>query len=68
MYARNFISFIYVWAVSVVGYTVGTLEWKEKELQALDVKTRKILTTNGAFYRKSSVDCLYLKRQVLRSV
>ena len=63
LYARSLISSINVWAVSVVRYTAGILEWKEKELQALDVKTRKILTTNGAFHRKSSVDRLYLKRQ-----
>ena len=63
MYARSLISSINVWAVSVVRYTAGILEWKEKELQALDVKTRKILTTNGAFHKRSSVDRLYLKRQ-----
>ena len=63
LYARSLISSINVWAVSVVRYTAGILDWKEKELQALDVKTRKILTTNGAFHMRSSVDRLYLKRQ-----
>ena len=63
LYARSLISSINVWAVSVVRYTAGILEWKEKELQALDVKTRKILTTNGTFHRRSNVHRLYLKRQ-----
>ena len=57
------ISSINCWVVSVVRYTAGILEWKEKELQALDVKTRKILTTNGAFHMQGSVNRLYLKRQ-----
>ena len=64
LYARSLISAINVWAVSVVRYTAGILDWKEKELQALDVKTRKILTRNGVFHMRSSVDRLYLKRQV----
>ena len=48
----------------VVRYTAGILDWKEKELQALDVKTRKILTRNGVFHMRSSVDRLYMKRQI----
>ena len=64
LYARSLISAINVWAVSVVRYTAGVLDWKEKELQALDVKTRKILTRNGVFHMRSSVDRLYMKRQI----
>ena len=64
LYARSLISAINVWAVSVVRYTAGILDWKEKELQALDVKTRKILTRNGVFHMRSSVDRLYMKRQI----
>ena len=64
LYARSLVSAVNIWAVSVVRYTAGILEWKEKELKAMDVKTRKILTMNGTFHMRSSVDRLYLKRNV----
>ena len=64
LYAGNMMRAVNAWAVSVVRYTAGVLDWKEQELQALDVKTRKILTMNGAFHMRSSVDRLYLKRNV----
>ena len=51
------------WAVSVVRYTAGVLDWTQLELEALDKKTRKILTMNGAFHKNSSVDRLYMKRK-----
>ena len=44
------------WAVSIVRYTAGILDWTENELQAMDTKMRKLLTMNGAFKRSSSVD------------
>ena len=58
LYAGNMVRAVNAWAVSVVRYTAGVLDWKEQELQALDVKTRKILTMNGAFHIRSSVDRL----------
>ena len=63
LYAGNLIKGINVWAVSVVRYSAGVLDWKEKELKAMDVKTRKILTMNGVFHMRSSVDRLYIKRR-----
>ena len=53
-----------VWAVSVVWHTVGILDWTKAELEALDINTRKISTSNGAFHMRSSVDRLYMKRKV----
>ena len=64
LYAGNMVRAVNAWAVSVVRYTAGLLDWKEQELRALDVKTTKILTMNGAFHMRSSVDRLYLKRNV----
>ena len=43
-------------------YTAGVLDWQKKELKVMDSKTGKILTTNGAFHSRSSVDRLYVKR------
>ena len=62
LYARSLIGAMNAWAVSVVRYSAGILDWREQELKALDVKTRKILTMNGALHMRSSVDRLYLKR------
>ena len=63
LYAGNIVRAVNVWAVSVVRYTAGVLEWSDKELKAMDVKTRKILTMNGALHKHSSVDRLYMKRK-----
>ena len=59
LYARNLITAINVWAVSVVRYSAGILDWTKAELSQMDVKTRKILTMNGIFHQKVSVeDCV----------
>ena len=60
----NMIRAVNTWAVSVVRNTAGILEWNKPELKAMDVKTRKLLTMKGAFHMNSSVDRLYMKRQV----
>ena len=48
---------INTWAVSVVRYTAGVLDWKENELQALDVSS-KILVFIGAVQMRIDVDRL----------
>ena len=35
---------MHAWAISVVRYSAEILEWTDKELKAMDVKTRKKLT------------------------
>jgi len=62
LYARNLMTAINVWAVSVVRYSAGVLDWTKQELLQMDIKTRKILTMNGIFHKKANVDRLYLKR------
>ena len=63
LYGRNLISAINAWAIGVVRYTAGVLDWTERELKAMDVKTRKFLAMFGVFHMKSSVDRLYMKRK-----
>ena len=63
LYAGNLISAVNVWAVSVVRYTAGVLDWSAGEVKKMDRKTRKLLTMNGAFNMQSSVDRLYIKRK-----
>ena len=60
---RNKFQAINTWAVALLRYGAGTINWKTDELQKLDRKTRKLLTMHGAFHPKSDVDRLYLKRK-----
>ncbi len=62
--AGNLITAVNVWAVSVVRYTAGVLDWSARDLKEMDVKTRKLLTVNGAFHMRSNVGRLYMKRKV----
>ncbi|MEO0683920.1 MAG: reverse transcriptase family protein [Cyanobacteria bacterium J06649_11] len=61
--AKNLFMSINSWAVSVVRYSAGIVDWGEKELKDIDIKTRKILTMSGVFHRKGNVDRLYIKRE-----
>ena len=63
LYAGNLMKGVNAWAVSVVRYSAGVLNWTAKELRAMDVRTRKLLTMFGAFHKRSSVDRLYMKRK-----
>ena len=42
---------------------VGILEWSIKEINDIDIKTRKILTMTGSLHRNSDVDKLYINRK-----
>ena len=64
LHAGNLLNAVNSWAVSVVRYTAGILCWTQKELEAMDIKTRKRLTMNWAFHKRSNVDRLYMKRKV----
>ena len=61
--AKNLFMSINSWAVSIVRYSAGIVDWREKELKDIDIKTRKILTMSGVFHRKGNVDRLYTKRE-----
>ena len=63
LYAGNLIRGINAWAVSVVRYSAGILDWNKGELKEMDKKTRHILTMFGVFHEKSSVPRLYVKRK-----
>ena len=40
----NTIGAINTWAVSLVHYTAGIINWRKDELEAMDRKTRKMMT------------------------
>ena len=51
------------WAVAILRYSAGVVEWKTDELKVLDRKTRKMMTLYGALHPKSDVYRVYLARQ-----
>uniref|UniRef100_A0A1X7SMI5 Reverse transcriptase domain-containing protein n=1 Tax=Amphimedon queenslandica TaxID=400682 RepID=A0A1X7SMI5_AMPQE len=63
LHGRNKIVGINTWAIALLRYGGGILDWKKEELQSLDRKTRKLMTIHGAFHPKSDVDRLYLSRK-----
>ena len=60
---RIIIIAINTWAISLLRYGAGLINWTISELQKLDRKTRKKLTMYGAFHPKSNVNRLYLTQQ-----
>ena len=58
----NTIKAINAWAISVVTYSGGIVDWTVDELKEADRKTRKLLTLNGALHPRSNTDRLYLPR------
>ena len=49
-------------AVPIIISTIGILNWTKAEIEAMDIKTRKILASNGSFHKNSTVDRLYAPR------
>ena len=56
LYGGNVIKGMNSWAVSVIRYTAEIIDWTKRELKAIDVRARKIMTTAGMFHQKSDVD------------
>ena len=50
LYARNVFMGINQWAIGVVRYYAGNVNWNRGDLELLDRKTRKILPRNGLFH------------------
>ena len=63
LYAGHLVQGINAWAIGVVRYSAGVLDWSQGELKQLDIQTRKTLTMCGAFHKRGSVGRLYLKRK-----
>ena len=51
-----------IFAIPVITPTIGILDWTKDELEQIDIKTRKILTSTGSFHINSDVDRLYAPR------
>ena len=60
---KNKITAINAWAVAVIRYGAGILQWKESELKDVDRKSKKTMTMYEALQPKSDVGRLYTKRK-----
>uniref|UniRef100_A0A803T202 Reverse transcriptase domain-containing protein n=1 Tax=Anolis carolinensis TaxID=28377 RepID=A0A803T202_ANOCA len=59
----NTIKAINTWAIPVIRYTAGIINWTQMELDNLDRKTRKLMTIHHSLHPRSDVDRLYLPRR-----
>ena len=59
---RNTVKAINTWAVPVIRYSTGIVDWKNPELRNMDRKTTKVLNIYQALHPRSNVDRLYLPR------
>ena len=60
---RNVIRAINAWAVAVMRYGAGVVNWTQTELQAIYRKTQKKLSMYGAMNVRDSVNRLYCSRR-----
>ena len=62
LHGRNKIKANNTWAVSLLRYGAGIIEWTKEDLQKMDRKTRKDMTINKEFHPKSDTARLYVSR------
>ena len=51
-----------IFAIPIITPTICILNWTKDELEQIDIKTRKILTSFGSFHINSDIDRLYTPR------
>ena len=49
-------------AVPIMTPTIGILDWMRKEIESLDIRSRKIMAMAGSLHIRSDVERLYAKR------
>ena len=59
----NVIAGMNAWAVGIIRYEAGVLDWTKEELKSIDIKTRKLMTMNGSLHPKGNVGRLYFARK-----
>ena len=62
----NLITAMNSWAVAVVRYSAGLIDWTKEEVRELDRVTRKLMFEHSALHPKSNVIRLYMKRKKRR--
>ena len=61
---RNKIMAINTYAIPVIRYTAGIVDWTGEEIKQLDRKTRKLITIYRGLHPRADVDRLYLPRTI----
>lgn len=61
--SSNLVTGINSWAVGIVRYGAGILDWTKEDLKQMDIRTRKILTMNGCLHPRGNVGRLYMTRK-----
>ena len=59
---KNKISAINQLAIPIMTYSIGIIDWPQRDIDKLDTKTRKILTLHKITYRNQCLDRIYLPR------
>ena len=60
---KNKVNALNTWAISLMRYGAGILNWRVNEVDQMDRKTRKIFMINKEFHPKSDIDRLYVPRK-----
>ena len=58
----NMVKAINTWAVPVIRYSAGIVDWTKEDLENIDRKTRKLMTINKALHPRACVARLYITR------
>ena len=61
--SKNLIQAMNTWAIPVIRYGAGILNWTLTETRGLDIRTRKLLRLAGAITNSSDIDRLYISRK-----
>ena len=59
----NTVKALNTWAVSLIRYSAGVLNWTVEELKKMDTSTRKLMTLNRMLHPRANVARLYLPRE-----
>ena len=57
----NLVMAINTWAVSLVKYRSGVIEWTQQKLENTDRRTRKMMHLYSAMHPRADVDRLYVQ-------
>ena len=60
--SSNKIKAINTWAMPSLTYGYGVIKWSITDLETIDTRTRKLLTMNSMFHKKSDITRLYMQR------
>ena len=61
--SKNKIMAINTFAVPVIRYSAAVISWRQEDVRAADIATRKLMTMNGVYHPQSSVARLYTNRK-----